>query len=180
MNAKTNVFRIRFATVEDAAEIATVHVDTWKEAYKTIIPQDYLDNLSYKKRTELWKSNLSDTNNYIIVVETVEKEIVGFAVVHEIKNDSMKPAGKLSSIYILDRFHGQGLGRKLLFEIFDYCRKNGFEYILVDVLSENDARFFYEKFGAKLVDEMQIEIAGVPLKEAVYRWDNIEQRHTLI
>lgn len=45
---------IREATVEDANAIATVHVDSWQAAYRGILPEGYLANLSVMRRTEAW------------------------------------------------------------------------------------------------------------------------------
>ncbi len=70
---------IRMATIEDAKGIAKVHVDSWRTTYKGIIPEDFLNNLSYEKRTELWIRNISRTDNYVIVAENPEGEIIGFA-----------------------------------------------------------------------------------------------------
>ena len=38
------------ASPEDAYAIAKVHVDSWREAYRTILPADYLAALSVEKR----------------------------------------------------------------------------------------------------------------------------------
>lgn len=34
---------IRKATIEDAAEIANVHLNSWREAYRNLLPQDFLE-----------------------------------------------------------------------------------------------------------------------------------------
>jgi len=44
---------IRKAKLDDATGIAKVHVDSWRTTYKGIIPDDFLNNLSYEQRTEL-------------------------------------------------------------------------------------------------------------------------------
>ena len=48
---------IRKASVDDAAEIANVHINSWREAYKGLLPQEFLDErpLNFKNRYELWK-----------------------------------------------------------------------------------------------------------------------------
>lgn len=45
---------IRKAAMSDATNIAAVHVDSWQTTYQDIIPNHYLDRLSYEQRTELW------------------------------------------------------------------------------------------------------------------------------
>lgn len=46
---------IREATLSDACGIAKVHVDTWRTAYKGIINDEFLNELSYDKREEIPK-----------------------------------------------------------------------------------------------------------------------------
>ncbi|MCX6344936.1 MAG: hypothetical protein NT018_07660 [Armatimonadetes bacterium] len=45
--------QIRKATIEDAAGIAKVGVDTWRNAYCGIISDEYLDGLNYERSTRL-------------------------------------------------------------------------------------------------------------------------------
>lgn len=47
--------KIREASVEDAPAIARVTVDTWKTAYRGIIDDNYLDNLTYEDREKGWR-----------------------------------------------------------------------------------------------------------------------------
>lgn len=46
---------IRKANFNDISSIAKVHVDTWKTTYKGIVPNDYLESLSYKKQKKSGK-----------------------------------------------------------------------------------------------------------------------------
>jgi hypothetical protein len=41
--------RVREANPTDAAAIAKVHVDSWRTTYKSIVPDDFLANLSYEE-----------------------------------------------------------------------------------------------------------------------------------
>ena len=52
------------ASPEDAYAIAKIHVDSWREAYRTILPAEYLAALSVKKdklfgRSPLPKASLN-------------------------------------------------------------------------------------------------------------------------
>ena len=41
---------IRKANIEDAMGIAKVHVDSWRTTYKGIVPEVFLENLSYDEK----------------------------------------------------------------------------------------------------------------------------------
>jgi hypothetical protein len=51
---------IRFATVDDAAAIAAVHVRGWQAAHRGDFPDDYLDGLSVVERAQRWVAWLAD------------------------------------------------------------------------------------------------------------------------
>ena len=50
--AENTRFTIRKATKADAHDIATVLTLSWKSAYRGIMTDDFLDNLSVEKREE--------------------------------------------------------------------------------------------------------------------------------
>ncbi|HNH26830.1 MAG TPA: hypothetical protein PLR93_07410 [Anaerolineales bacterium] len=56
---------IRKAVLKDASAIATVHVAAWKEAYRGIVADEVLNNLSIQRRTEQWTNSLSDEHTHI-------------------------------------------------------------------------------------------------------------------
>ena len=166
---------IRKAKFEDAASISKVHVDSWRTTYKGIIPDDFLNNLSYEKRTETWKENIAEEDNYVVVAENNEGQIIGFADAWKRETNVVKNSGDLTSIYLLEQYQGQGIGKKLFKELFGHFKQLGYEKIFVEVLEENKTRYFYEYYGAKLIKEVQIKIGGKILNELIYEWDNIDE-----
>ena len=165
---------IRKATIDDAKGIAKVHVDSWRTTYKGIIPDDFLMKLSYEQRTDLWIRNLSRTENYVIVAENIEGEVIGFAVLAKRETNIVPNSTDLTSIYLLEEYQGKGIGRKLLKQIFMQVKQQGYEKVFVDVLEENKTCAFYEYYGAKLFDNVQIKIGGKLLDERIYVWENCE------
>ncbi|MEQ7054155.1 GNAT family N-acetyltransferase [Paenibacillaceae sp. P-4] len=165
--------RIRKATINDAEGIAKVHVDSWRTTYKGIIPDDFLSKLSYKKRTDVWIKNIENEDNFVVLAENPEGQIVGFADCG--KRETVPNSGDLTSIYILKEYHGRGLGKELLRQLFLHFKFLGYQNIYVDVLEDNKTRYFYEHYGAKLCDSTQIIIGGKVLNELTYEWDKIDE-----
>lgn len=164
----------RHATMEDAAGIAKVHVDTWHTTYSGILPQSVLDNLSYAKRTELWESNIANENNVIFVSENCKGEITGF-VVGATRETNLEPgASDLTSIYLLEECQGKGVGKQLLKVMMQSFKERGFQKIYVDVLSENNTRHFYEYYGAEYVKTVQLNWDGTIIDEDIYVWKDID------
>lgn len=167
--------QIRRATVEDASGIAKVHVDSWRTTYQGIIPDDFLNKLSYEQRTNLWIQNITQENNYVIVAENSEGEIVGFATCSKRETNTTPNSSDLTSIYLLEEYQGQGIGKKLLKQVFIHFKSLRLEKVFVDVLAENKTRKFYEHFGAKLYATTQIKLGGKILDELIYEWENVDE-----
>lgn len=164
---------IREAKMSDAKGIAKVHVDCWKTTYKNIIPTEYLEKLSYEQRTELWIRNISTVGNYVYVAENDDGEIIGFTDGGKREKNDVEKSGDLTSIYIFEHFQGQGIGKKLVHKLFTKFKELGYEKIFVEVLGDNDSRFFYEKLGARLERSEKVKIGGKDLNLLIYVWSNI-------
>ncbi|WP_044476898.1 GNAT family N-acetyltransferase [Oceanobacillus massiliensis] len=165
--------KIRKAVNSDAQEIAIVHVDSWRTTYKGIVPDAYLEKLSYQERTELWKSNLHEETVY--VAENDNGDIVGFATGGKKKTLNYEQYdGELYAIYILEPFQGIGIGKLLIEPVIHDLKESGIDSMIVLVLNDNPAKYFYEALGARKIDTIKVTIAGVELKECVYGWKNLK------
>src|SRR5699024_1633265 len=163
---------IRKATEQDAAGIAKVHIDSWRTTYKNIVPDVFLDSLDYDERVKRWERNMGDGNVYN--AETVEGKIVGFysgGKEREGKYDAYD--GELYAIYIVEEYQGNGVGKKLVKPVVDELVQIGCSSMLVWVLKDNDAKYFYEKLGGQYIDTADITIAGTKLKEIAYGWPDL-------
>lgn len=118
--------------------------------------------------------NIIQKDSYVLVVETNEDEIIGFAVAYKRKSNQIDNSSDLTSLYLLEEYHGQGIGKKLFKEIFIYFKKCAYGKVFVEVLEDNNTRHFYEYYGAKLIETVQIKIGGKIINELIYEWDNIE------
>jgi len=154
--------RIREARLADASAIARVHIDAWHETYQGIIPDSYLAQLSYAKRTKQWEQTLVDQRLYVAVSG---EEVVGFAQGGPSRCDARE--GELYAIYVLRASQGQGLGKALFQRIADDLAE--YETMQVSVLRDNPACQFYERFGGHVIEESMIERGGVELVQRVYR-----------
>ena len=52
--------RVRAATPDDVDAIARVHVETWRSAYRGLVPDEYLAGLSPARRADQWRAFLGD------------------------------------------------------------------------------------------------------------------------
>jgi ribosomal protein S18 acetylase RimI-like enzyme len=164
---------IRIAKLSDAQGIAKVHVDCWRTTYKNIIPNEFLDNLSYDQMTDLWIRNMSNEQNYVFVAENDVGQIVGFADGGKRETNKVDYSGDLTSIYVLQEYQGIGIGRQLVQQLFSKLDELGYKNIFVEVLEDNRSRLFFESLGAEWLRTEKIKIAGAELNLLVYEWKDI-------
>jgi ribosomal protein S18 acetylase RimI-like enzyme len=167
---------IRAANVEDAAEIANVHINAWREAYKGIFPQDYLDDLplSFKRRMKMWEKIIttkkSSTN--VFVAESKASGVVGFCSVEAGQEKGFLNFGEIKAIYLLEKFQKQGIGKKLLQSSLSFLKSNKFEQAFCWVVENNPTRKFYERNGGELIPHINKvdEDLGTKIIELAYQW----------
>lgn len=164
--------RFREAILDDAEGIARVHVDSWRTTYKEIVPDSYLQQLSYEQRAENWRRGIG--KNSLYVAEDESGKIVGFATGGKERTGNYDADGELYAIYLLQEVQGQGIGLKLTQLIARSLQKQGFASMLVWVLERNPSKAFYESLGGQPIDTTMIDIGGEEFKEIAYSWDNIE------
>ena len=158
---------VRRARPADAAEIARVQVQSWREAYTGIIPQAYLDQLSVPSHERQWRRTLG-SGTWAFVAEW-ERKLVGFASggLSRVRRDI---TGEIYVLYVLRAFQGRAIGRAL----FDACHyelaRCGHHGLLVWVLADNPSRGFYEHLGGLLAGDNEIVLGGARLTELAYVW----------
>ncbi|NOH03488.1 MAG: GNAT family N-acetyltransferase [Chloroflexi bacterium] len=169
---------IRRATVDDAQEIAAVHITAWQETYPGIVPDEFLKNLSMERRTERWTASLSDPADlyHRAIVAEMDGQVVGFSNYGPPQEKDSGFDGELYAIYILKSVQGCGIGRMLMTEAAKGLLELGLNSMLVWVLRENvHERGFYERMGGAYVHEKSIVIGGKELVEVAYGWRDLSR-----
>lgn len=165
---------IRPATLDDAQAIAQVHVAAWRTAYRSILPDAYLDGLSVDARRDMWQVTLAnDAPGEFIFVAEVDGKVVGFTSGGSERKHDPDFTGELYSIYLLDNFRGRGIGSSLFKVVVEQLLELGLNSMKVWVLQDNPYRHFYERHGGVLVGQETIRIADVDLIEVAYGWSQL-------
>jgi ribosomal protein S18 acetylase RimI-like enzyme len=167
---------VREAIEADAAGIAKVHVDTWRSTYRGIVSDDVLDGLSYNDRESMWRLALTTrrSDNHLYVVESADGEVIGFAAAGLEREEQTGKVGEIFAIYLLKRYQGKGLGKRLFTETARRLEREGYQSILLWVLAENPARRFYEAMGGTATKRKDIEIGQDTLVEVAYEWERLQ------
>jgi len=177
MNPKSmNQVLIRRASLDDEVGLAQVHIQSWQEAYKGLIPQDYLDQLpsELERRIIAWKGSLANPERWIFVAESTHG-IVGFVLFGPPRDQNKSGFVELGAIYLMASEKGQGIGYSLLSAGFTLMKDLGFKRAYCWVLENNPTIKFYERSGAAYSGQMKDdEIGGKKFKELAYQWDSLD------
>lgn len=168
---------IRQATLEDVGEIANVHLNSWREAYLGLLPQDFLDSLplTFRRRSLMWNRTISNPDNRqrIFVAESNTIGVVGFVAAAQGRDDQFKEWGEIGAIYLLRSYKNQGIGYRLLNNAFGYLSSSGFQKAYCWVIENNPTCAFYERSGGKRMENKfkTEKIGGKLVTEVAYSWD---------
>jgi L-amino acid N-acyltransferase YncA len=164
---------IREARPEDAAGIASVHVESWRTTYRGIVPQAFLDGLSVEGRTRWWEAMFAraDSRRCVFVAEGEDGQIIGFAFAGPESRGDRVYTGEVYAIYLLEQHQRRGIGRRLMSAAVERLSALGMTGMLLWVLADNHpSRRFYEALGGVELRTEQIELAGAELDEVAYGW----------
>lgn len=149
-------FTIREPQKSDAEAIARVHVESWKETYGHLLPEDFFGGDLHHRRLGMWQRMLaSGTDPFVVRVgESSEGEIVGFILIGPSDDPKTAPRKRsLFAIYVMNSHHGTGMGQALLdaglgddpavlqvektnLRAQAFYRRNGFEFDGVEDVDE--------------------------------------------
>jgi ribosomal protein S18 acetylase RimI-like enzyme len=156
---------------DDWNAISSIYDESWKYAYRGIIPQDYLDNLGNGRRVDKFKKALETNPNQKRLIVLDGDKIIATADFGKSRMSDMEGFGEVYSIYFLPEYMGKGYGKTLMQLSVDGLKEMGFTKMFLWVLEDNkSARHFYEKFGFSYSGTSQnITIAGENLTEMMYK-----------
>jgi ribosomal protein S18 acetylase RimI-like enzyme len=166
---------IRAARVEDASQIAVVHVRSWQGAYRGLLPQAYLDGLDPAQRVGRWERSLAEANdgrNGVLVADA-GGTLLGFVGYSPNRDGDVDPArvGEIDAIYLLPSAWGEGVGRRLMGAALTRLAEARFHQVTLWVLDSNvRARRFYEAGGWLADGARKIEESrGFPIAQVRYK-----------
>lgn len=87
--------------------------------------------------------NMLKDENIKILAYYIDSLIVGYILIRKTDNDVCL----LDGLFVLEEYRGQGIGKKLLDEAINICKKYGVKYVDINVMEKNIiAKDMYKKF----------------------------------
>jgi GNAT superfamily N-acetyltransferase len=152
---------IRPIKTTDAEILATLHIASWRSAYRGILRDTYLDVDLVADRHAVWSERLSNlTPSHFGFVAEMGTQPVGFVFLHG--HDDSRWGTLIDNLHVLPHLKGSGLGRLLMSAAAqEVCARYPHDGVYLWVFERNtQARGFYAHLGGRNVERALVEAPG--------------------
>ncbi len=164
--------RVRRAKTSDVPTLARIRAESWREAYREILPPSVLAGIDLPRCALRMRQAVvgQQRGKRLLVAEDAGGAVIGYAWCGPQADRRLPFRGEIYELYLLPGRQGQGVGRTLLGSAIWSLVDLGLNPVLVWVLASNDARHFYESCGGELVARSPIDVDGYETTRLAYGW----------
>ena len=158
----------------DAGGIARLDVETWRATYAGILTTPFLVGLSTQRRELGWATVIDREPRDVRVAVDDEGHILGFGSCGRCRGEPQF-TGEVFTLYVAPDWQNQGIGRGLLFALFERLVDQGCASAIIWVLRDNPSRFFYQRLGGREVQHKVFTVGGKRIGAAGYAWRDLRR-----
>ena len=152
----------------DAEALAKLFADSWRQAYRGIIPHSHLELIIDRRGPHWWRKAVRSRDS--VVTLTVGEEIAGYSSYGADRSRGGE-RGEIYELYVTPSHQGLGFGEYL----FEACRheldKRKFRGLVVWALADNTmATDFYWRRGGRPFAEVEDRVGGRPIAKIGFVW----------
>lgn len=167
------------ATSDDAAAIAELHAESWRNAYRGMLPNQYLDQDIFADRAAFWKERFeaSMPARRLILKAASQDTLDGFVCV--LLDAEPSWGTRLDNLHVRPQLKGHGIGYALFKAAREWiARVAPAEPMHLWVVEANHAaRRFYDRQGGAIVERATRPVAcGLSVPELRYQWPPLAPR----
>src|SRR5436853_4358232 len=162
---------ITTAKLEDARQVAEIHVTTWQSAYQGVLSAECLASLSVDEREAMWRESIVKGVPELFVAK-VEGGMVGWVAFGPCRDEGSPPdCAEVWAIYVAPPSWSSGVGRRLWRRSRARLLEQGFKTVSAWVFTQNARAIkFYRAagFAPDLSSVKEFELGGKQLQEIRY------------
>jgi ribosomal protein S18 acetylase RimI-like enzyme len=165
----TVLIEIRRAKPADAHSLASAHDESWRAAYRGIIPGPELEKLINRRGPAWWDGAIRKGSRISILV--FGDHVAGYANYGRNRAQSLPYQGEIYELYLRPEFQGLGFGRRLFSSARRDLAQSGMKSLVLWALSENEAAVeFYRTLGGRAVARSSEKFGDKTLDKVAYAW----------
>lgn len=159
----------------DDEDLAHVHVTSWRETYRGLLPDAFLRSMSEPVHARRFRRTLIRREGDEIVLAAADRRgLIGYAQAQASRHGRPGEA-EIATLYVLRASQRAGVGEALLRGCARAMAARGFTSLMISVLRDNlPARNFYEHLGGQADAPRPEPGPGGVLYEVAYRWPDID------
>jgi GNAT superfamily N-acetyltransferase len=135
-----------------------------------------LVGMSDVRHAAAWQQELAarDRHSDTLVAED-DDGVLGLVTIGPARrvSKSQLEGGEIYRLYVAPGRQGEGAGKALMMAGFDWLIARDVDAVIVWVLAENPARFFYEAMGGTRLGEKTDNVGGARVREIAYGWSDL-------
>jgi ribosomal protein S18 acetylase RimI-like enzyme len=148
---------IRILKKEELDIIQNLAYSIWPKTYGHIIsPEQMTYMLNWMYSLETLETNFDENHTYFCIASNGKD--IGFLDLET--NHPEEGNMKIHKIYVLNEFHGKGLGFELIKQARDFAKETLMNTITLQVNRSNTAVDFYKRFGFEIIEEQDFDIGN--------------------
>jgi len=168
------MLEIRPAIFDDYAAIASLHADNWRNTYRGILSDQYLEQEVEADRHETWRQRMQNPNlNQRVIVAEIERKIVGFSCL--LLNDDPVFGSLVDNLHVASNAQNAGLGKRLLQQTASIVlEQSSVRQMYLWVYEQNShARSFYDRMlGHHFETVIKENESGNRVPVCRYTWED--------
>lgn len=158
--------KIRSATRSDLEQIAAIHIESWKDAYRNDLPPEFIDEKIDAIMNRHWNEIEIKPQDILLVAE--EDELAGFVSVW------CRPAPYIDYLHVRPALRSKKIGSALMQAIAQEIVHRGHRSAYLWVFESNrKAIRFYERLGGVQQDSTYNNLFGYDVLSRKIHWDDI-------
>ncbi|MEZ0485789.1 GNAT family N-acetyltransferase [Fibrella aquatica] len=151
----------RFAVLSDAKAIAALHTQSWRQTYRGILTDDYLDRNIEQDRYSVWSDRLANpADNQRILVAEKEGLLCGFICLY--LDEDPELGTLIDNLHVAAGQKGKGIGlglmREAAWQVIPQATHPGFHLVVYE--ANRSAIQFYDRVGGQNIRTEQYETPG--------------------
>ena len=162
--------KLRHAIPDDAMAIAKVNVNSWRSAYRDLVPDDRLAELDHTRVAESFRKSISLGSEDICIAEENDT-VIGFLAFGRCRDSDVDQGatGEIYAMYLVPEQWRKGIGQSMWREGERIFKARGYSQVVLWVFEGNErGRRFYEAMGFTTDGATRILNIGAPLDAIRY------------
>ncbi|MBK0413136.1 MULTISPECIES: GNAT family N-acetyltransferase [Chromobacterium] len=164
---------LRAADAGDVERITALHVASWRQHYRGILPDEYLDLRAWDERLLVWRQRFAAERPPWVRLALWQGEPVGFVCL--LPDEAPERGVYLDNLHVQAGQQGRGIGRALMAAAATEALRvaPGRPLFLWAYQANRDGRAFYRALGGVESAPCEVDTAGGRRALALsYQWDD--------